>query len=64
VETSPLLAIEVIMEGDDLGITWSVVVEPLVDVIPVFPSDMNVVMFVAGARAGKLGGAFSLCKMF
>ena len=60
VEESPLLAVQVIEEGDDLGVIESLVAEPLADMGPVFLFDVGVIFVVVGAAAGELGGRFFL----
>jgi len=57
---SPFLGVEVVEEGDDIGVIESLVAEPLADVGPVFLFDMGVVLFVVGAAAGEVDGVFSL----
>ena len=63
-KASPLVAVEVIEERDDLRIIESLVAEPLPHVSPVLLFDMSIVIFVVGARASKLDGTFSLRKVF
>jgi len=63
VEESPLLAVQVIEEGDDLGVIESFVSEPLADMGPVFLFDVGVVFVVVGAAAGELDGLFFLSEV-
>ena len=60
VEESPFGAVQVIEEGDDLGVIESFISEPLANMGPVFLFDMGVVFVVVGAAAGELDGLFFL----
>jgi len=60
VEESPFLRIEVIEEGDGLGVIEAIIADPLADMSPVFLFDVSVVLFVVGAAAGEVDGRFSL----
>ena len=59
-EESPFLGIEVIEEGDGLGVIEAVIADPLADMSPVFLFDVSVILFVVGAAAGEVDGRFSL----
>ena len=59
-EESPFVVVQVIEEGDDLGVIESFVSEPLADMGPVFLFDVGVVFVVVGAAAGELDGLFLL----
>ena len=59
-EESPFLSIEVIEEGDGLGVIEAVIADPLADMSPVFLFDVSVILFVVGAAAGEVDGRCSL----
>ena len=60
---SPLLAIEIIEQGDHTGLIESFIAEPLTDMGPVFLFDMGVIVLVIGSASGELDRTFSLGEM-